>query len=157
MLLKQYKKSIQVELQERCAEIIELIDQYLLPKSSLKPKESGHKSEEPEGDEMDPENKVYFLKMKGDYYRYICEYTTGTQNENAKKKAQGAYEMAVLVADEHLEPTNAIKLGLYLNYSVFWYEILSNRTKACEMAKVAFDGAVKEIQQEDEDKFKDSL
>lgn len=36
-----------------------LLDKYLIPKAS------------------NPESKVFYLKMKGDYYRYLAEVATG--------------------------------------------------------------------------------
>ena len=44
-----------------------------------------------------------------------------------------------------LAPTNPIRLGLALNFSVFHYEIQKKPAEACEMAKAAFDGAISEL------------
>jgi len=55
-----------------------------------------------------------------------------------------------------LAPTHPIRLGLALNFSVFYYEIKSDPTKACELAKQAFDDAIAELDQLKEDSYKDS-
>lgn len=39
------------------------------------------------------------------------------------------------IAYADLPPTHPIRLGLALNYSVFYYEILNQSDKACGMAK----------------------
>ena len=46
-----------------------------------------------------------------------------------------AYEDANEVAIEKMAPTHPIRLGLALNFSVFYYEIKNHPTKACELAK----------------------
>ena len=49
--------------------------------------------------------------------------------------SENAYKEAVEIAHEKLHPTNPIRLGLALNYSVFFYEIQNDSKKACEVAK----------------------
>jgi len=54
--LKNYKTKIEEELSGYCNDILKLIDEFLVPKAS------------------DSESKIFYLKMKGDYFRYISEY-----------------------------------------------------------------------------------
>lgn len=49
--------------------------------------------------------------------------------------SEKAYEEAMRVAQEEMQPTHPIRLGLALNYSVFFYEILNAPDKACNLAK----------------------
>ena len=82
------------------------------------------------------------------------------QGEDVKNavvdKANEAYDEAVKVSGDHLSPTNPIRLGLALNYSVFYYEIQNNPTKACHLAKQAFDEAIAQLDSLPEDSYKDS-
>ena len=73
--------------------------------------------------------------MKGDYYRYIGEYTKGEGNKKVADAALEAYDEATELAEKDLLTTNPIRLGLALNFSVFYYEIMNKPSKACEMAK----------------------
>lgn len=61
--------------------------------------------------------------MKGDYYRYIAEYAAGDQKSLAAQHALKSYEAAHVLAQESLTSTHPIRLGLALNFSVFYYEI----------------------------------
>jgi len=47
-------------------------------------------------------------------------------------------------------------LGLALNYSVCFYEILKDKQKACDLAKSAFDQAIAKLDKLDEANYKDS-
>ena len=53
-----------------------------------------------------------------------------------------AYKAATEVAQTELPPTHPIRLGLALNFSVFYYEILNSPDQACHLAKQAFDDAI---------------
>ena len=55
-----------------------------------------------------------------------------------------------------LKSTHPIRLGLALNYSVFYYEILSQPDLACKLAKSAFDAAIQELETLDEEEYRDS-
>ena len=50
----------------------------------------------------------------------------------------------------------AIRLGLALNFSVFYYEILNSAERACRLAKAAFDDAIAELDTLSEESYKDS-
>merc|ERR1711907_215976 len=55
-----------------------------------------------------------------------------------------------------LPPTDPIRLGLALNYSVFHYEIQNAPEEACALAKKAFDDAIAELDTLSEESYKDS-
>lgn len=140
-LAKVYRMDIEKELEERCKEVLTLIDDYLL-KTVV--------------DTDNPtEAKVFYLKMKGDYYRYLVEVTSGEKRDDLAKKAHDAYTFATEDAKE-LPSTHPIKLGLALNFSVFHYEIMNDSKLACDLAKKAFDDAIAELDHLKEDSYKDS-
>lgn len=47
-------------------------------------------------------------------------------------------------------------MGLALNYSVFYYEILASPDIACKLAKQAFDNAIADLDGLCEDEYRDS-
>merc|ERR1712062_439611 len=69
---------------------------------------------------------------------------------------QKAYKEAFEIAKGKMQPTHPIRLGLALNFSVFYYEILNSPDEACQLAKQAFDDAIAELDTLNEDSYKDS-
>ena len=51
--------------------------------------------------------------------------------EDSRKSYQEAYD----IAKSKMQPTHPIRLGLALNFSVFYYEILNSPDRACHLAK----------------------
>merc|ERR1712187_569675 len=135
---KEYCTKVESELQKICDTILALLDGNLINKA-----DSG-------------ESKVFYQKMKADYYRYIAEFTDGDKKSKAAESARLAYEDAKNVAEKDLAVTHPIRLGLALNYSVFQYEVLSNPDEACKMARTAFEDAIAELDNVSEDSYKDS-
>ena len=114
-----YKKRIEEELYRNCDEIIGLIRTEVLSKA------------------CDDEARAFFLKMIGDYCRYIAESAKGDRLERTKSDALQAYDEAGKVAEKSLNACNSIRLGLALNFSVFHYEVMQNVKKACELGDKA--------------------
>jgi 14-3-3 protein epsilon len=137
-LLRAYKAKVEGELNNYCNAILSLIDSQLLPKAE------------------NAEGNVFYNKMKGDYYRYISEYTTKEAHDKAGENAGSAYKAATEKAEKELKSTHPIRLGLALNYSVFHYEVKNDPSKACQLAKQAFDDAIADIDQIEEDQYKDA-
>merc|ERR1712060_50265 len=96
--------------------------------------------EKKEKDEIQ-ECQVFYLKMIGDYYRYLTE---AFPTDEYKEKCSKFYEDAMQIA-EALEATHPTRLGLALNYSVCHYEILEQPKQACDLAKKAFDEAIEKL------------
>jgi len=69
--------------------------------------------------------------------------------------AQDSYRHASDAA-ENLKTTHPIRLGLALNYSVFYYEILNSPDLACKLAKTAFDNAISDLEHLEEEEYRDS-
>lgn len=144
-LLKEYKAKIEKELDSICNEIIGFLDSKLIP--SVKASQGDPK--------VLAQSEVFYLKMKGDYFRYISEYA-GDKNKAAADKAFEAYSKANEIAVKSLDTTNPIRLGLALNFSVFYYEVRNDPKQACTLAKSSFDEAIAHIEQIDEENYKDS-
>merc|ERR1712243_287768 len=102
------------------------------------------------------ESKVFYLKMKGDYYRYLAEVAIADAKTAVVEDSQKAYQDAFDISKSAMQPTHPIRLGLALNFSVFYYEIMNSPDRACQLAKQAFDDAIAELDTLNEDSYKDS-
>ncbi|XP_041005832.1 14-3-3-like protein GF14 kappa [Juglans microcarpa x Juglans regia] len=138
VLVKDYRSKVESELSTVCAGILRLLDSHLVPSAST------------------GESKVFYLKMKGDYHRYMAEFKVGDERKTAAEETMLAYKAAQDIALADLAPTHPIRLGLALNFSVFYYEILNSSEKACGMAKQAFEEAIAELDTLGEESYKDS-
>lgn len=145
-LMAEYRAGIEKELNDLCDEILKLIDDFLLQNLPMGKTD----------DKKPHEAEVFYYKMKGDYLRYLVEVTVGERRDELSKRAGEAYDKATSVAEAELKMTHPIRLGLALNYSVFHYEIMGKAEDACRLAKKAFDGAITELDQLQEDSYKDS-
>ncbi|XP_019742746.1 14-3-3 protein zeta [Hippocampus comes] len=137
-LVKEYREKVECELQDICNNVLSLLDEYLIKNSKQQ------------------ESKVFYLKMKGDYYRYLAEVACGDAKKSIIENSQQAYQEAFDISKTDMDPTHPIRLGLALNFSVFYYEILNSPEKACELAKKAFDEAIAQLDQLNEESYKDS-
>uniref|UniRef100_A0A4W6FDY5 Tyrosine 3-monooxygenase/tryptophan 5-monooxygenase activation protein, theta polypeptide b n=1 Tax=Lates calcarifer TaxID=8187 RepID=A0A4W6FDY5_LATCA len=131
-------KEVEKELQDICNNVLKLLDNYLI------------------GNSKNAESQVFYLKMKGDYYRYLAEVASGDNKTKTIENSQQAYQEAFDISKTEMDPTHPIRLGLALNFSVFYYEILNSPEKACELAKKAFDDAIAELDHLSEESYKDS-
>jgi 14-3-3 protein epsilon len=100
--------------------------------------------------------QVFYFKMKGDYHRYLAEFQVGDKRRESSDAALSAYKCATDIAEHDLPPTHPIRLGLALNFSVFFYEIYNSPDRACALAKKAFDDAIAELDTLSEESYKDS-
>ncbi|KAG9138517.1 hypothetical protein Leryth_012798 [Lithospermum erythrorhizon] len=117
---------------------------------------------------VEADAEVFYLKMKGDYNRYLAEFKDGSEKDVAAEKTMMCYKAAQNmllisivvpykeIAEAELNPTNSTRLGLALNFAVFYYEIMSSPDQACTLGKQAFDDAIKELDSLGEDGYKES-
>jgi len=133
--IKLYKKQVEGELHVICKDVLDLLNNILAKNVT-----------------EENESRVFYLKMTGDYYRYLAEFAPDQQygTEAAKK-----YQQAMDIAKNKLQPTHPIRLGLALNYSVCHFEILKDKAQAIELAKTAFDQAISKLDKIDEAAYKD--
>ncbi|KAM7275321.1 hypothetical protein ACFE04_017187 [Oxalis oulophora] len=138
VLAKGYRSKVEEELTTVCGGILKLLDSHLIPCA------------------VPSESKVFYLKMKGDYHRYLAEFKVGDDRKLSAEETMLSYKAAQDIALTDLASTHPIRLGLALNFSVFYYEILNSSEKACSMAKQAFEEAISELDTLGEESYKDS-
>jgi len=167
-----YKAKVEEELHNTCKEILGFLDK--LADANAKTLEGMGVGKAPTNEDetkalqasMDKdkalspviESQVFFLKMKGDYYRYLCEALMASgvaKDEKYDAKCEEEYG-AAQAWGEGLPPTHPTRLGLALNFSVCYYEILDKKSKATELAKAAFDKAIDKLDSLNDVSYKDS-
>lgn len=110
-------------MNELCDEVISLLDNYLLFKV---------------GDLV--EFKIFYFKMKGDYFWYKVEIVSGKEFEvNLVVKFEEVYKLVYDIVKESLNLINFIRLGLVFNFLVYYYEIKKEFNIVCELVKIVFD------------------
>uniref|UniRef100_A0A3Q3XJI5 14-3-3 domain-containing protein n=1 Tax=Mola mola TaxID=94237 RepID=A0A3Q3XJI5_MOLML len=136
--IKAYKEAIEKELKDICKDVLDLLSTYLIPNAK------------------EPDSKVFYLKMKGDYFRYLAEVAKNEEKQSIISDSKDAYQNAFDISKDEMPATHPIRLGLALNYSVFYYEIANSPEKACKLAKSAFDDAIGMLDSLNAESYKDS-
>mmetsp|Transcript_4788 Transcript_4788/g.5536 ORF Transcript_4788/g.5536 Transcript_4788/m.5536 type:complete len:274 (+) Transcript_4788:103-924(+) len=154
-LLTEYRIDVVKDLVNTCLQIVQLVSEILLPTAK------------------ETEAKVFYGKIAGDFSLYVAKVPraswkgvnvsefnvdsgiiTATQlKEYAVKKTENFYTMAHAEAQTQLSPTHPVRLGLELNMSIFYYEMKRDIDLAIEFAKDAFDDAIAELDEEDQDQL----
>lgn len=141
-IMAEYRVMVEKELRITCEDVLDLLEKILIKNCEDNVSSKG-----------DYDALVFYLKMAGDYYRYLAE---SVPNQGNELKAADFYKKAWEHAQSNLSPTHPIRLGLALNYSVCHYEILKDKKAACSLAKSAFDEAISKLDKLDEADYKDS-
>ncbi|KAI0326661.1 14-3-3-like protein [Cubamyces sp. BRFM 1775] len=123
-LMRLQKEFIEKDIDALCRDVVDLLENTLMPAAN------------------DGEEKVFYSKMRGDYYRYLAELTRLNSKEELAKTSLDAYKFAYKHALVTLPPTHPTRLGLALNFAVYYHDILRSPERACHLAKHAFDEAV---------------
>jgi hypothetical protein len=123
-LIDVYKNQIHDEISIFCREVLTLLEVLISIHTDL------------------DETRVVYFKMKGDYYRYLAESKPSADTE---QKAESAYLTAYNLALSISNPLSNVRLGVALNYSVYFYDILNDREKAIELSTAAHNMAIETI------------
>ncbi|KAK6993136.1 14-3-3 protein [Favolaschia claudopus] len=125
-LVSRCREKIEHELIHGCEEILELLTRQLIPAA------------------ISSEAQVFYLKMRGDYYRYLAEFLdVDRQGQNLAQRSLDAYTSAMTIATDHLSPASPVRLGLALNFAVYYKEIANSRSSACNIASQAVEDAMR--------------
>lgn len=114
------KQKIENEIDEVCFDVLELVQELLLTVTST-------------------EYRIYLLKFKGDYTRYRCEMRKGQELNALIDITHECYMTATALANKCLPSVNQTRLGLALNFSVFFFEIVRDKARACSLARDAYE------------------
>jgi len=135
---KEFCTKVEDELQQLCNAALALLDDHLI------------------GSTADAADKVFYLKMKADYFRYIAEFSDAEQKIEAAENARKMYAEAQIVAEMDLLVTHPIRLGLALNFSVFLFDVLQNKDEACNTARSAFEHAIGGLDKAEDGSYKET-
>jgi len=164
-----YRKVVEKELEDKCTEVLTLLENNLVLSTVPKIEESDDDKAIDEKTFV-IETQVFYLKMCGDYYRYLAEFVEQVSKDtntvvdevatdgkkDYKQNAIDKYEAALALAKISLKPTHPTRLGLALNASVCYFEIFKQPKKACDLAKNAFDLAIQKLDSLSDSTYKDS-
>lgn len=124
--IREYREKLEKELVEYCESVVDFIKKNLLPVST------------------NTESKIFYLKLMGDYYRYIAENLEDRKKKFYAEKSLHHYSEAKDIMNELLS-TNHVRLSLILNMSVLYYEVLNNQVTGLQIARSELDLIKQEI------------
>ncbi|KIK36442.1 hypothetical protein CY34DRAFT_779154 [Suillus luteus UH-Slu-Lm8-n1] len=123
-LIRRQRVRIEKELTDACKDIVKLLNDSLLATAKV------------------GEETVFYYKLKGDYYRYLAEFAQQQERSRCSDSSLAAYKFAYKHALAMLGPTHPTRLGLALNFAVYYHDVRKSPEKACHLGKHAFDEAV---------------
>lgn len=137
--LKIFEQKLKAELEELCLDLIKLVDEKILNRPSI-----------------DAEDRVFYEKMKGDFYRYICENRPRSEVDDYVNKAKQCYDNGLEISKAELSASNPTYLGLVLNYTVFLYDIMEMKEEAIELSKKTYTETADLIDTMDDTSYSES-
>merc|ERR1740128_125552 len=100
-MARQYREKVETELRDICNDVLALLDKYLIANAT------------------NPESKVFYLKMKGDYFRYLAEVAIGDTKDQVVGNSQKAYQDAFDICKSEMQPTPPIRQLLRDNLTLW--------------------------------------
>lgn len=139
---RDYRVHVDDEQRALCAEVLSIIDNW---------RQSDRAAN------TDPATSVFYLKLIADYKRYAAEVTNNPDDRaSVVAESRAAYEQADTLSRRVLQHIDPVRLGLMLNYSVFLYQVCNQRQQGHDLAKLAFDEAVAQIDSIEDHMYDDS-
>ena len=129
--IQEIKNHIEKEIKKIVDNVHNIIDKYLIPNCE------------------DNESKIFYMRLKADHYRYLCELS---KEKEFIEKAEKIYKEAYNIAIKELPHINNERIGLCLNLALFYYEIKGDKNEGYKIAKNCFEESMKYL--EDFQKFK---
>lgn len=119
--IKRIRTELITELNSTCNELINLIEQTLLPNNTS------------------TQHQLFLKKLEADYYRYICENNDNNEQNILVQKAKDCYNEAMKISKESLQQSDPQAIELALNYSVFLYDVLGKKEEAIQFAQNTYN------------------
>ncbi|KAL4432754.1 hypothetical protein ABPG74_011575 [Tetrahymena malaccensis] len=116
-----------------------LLMYHMREQSYLQDDDSNHSSNQDEEDENEQALSNFEFK----------------EFEEVNEEALFAYSEAEKLAKSELALSNPLRLALYLNMSVYFFEIQDKVKQAIQIANEAFQGAINNIESENEENYRD--
>ena len=135
-IIDQYREILLNEYEAKYLNMIELINTYLIS-----------------NDDDDDEFKSHYSRMRSDLYTFLLEIRPTSEEYGKELEKYIKYALKVAESLSVLHPT---RLGLILNSSVQYYEILKQHRVAYDMARDAFDAAYDKLDTLSGPNYKDS-
>ena len=136
--IQEYRRTLESDLTQSCQKIIYILDSLLIKKAE------------------NNEAKIFYKKLKGDFNRYIAEYAKDELREKVMKDGLTGYQEAKNLSKD-MPILNEILLGLALNMSLFYYEVVNERKNAIKVAEECIQKVDKELPSFDKDKEENKL
>lgn len=133
---REYIAKIQNEIKDKCHEFLTLIDKVQMNET---------------------DEKVMNLLVKGDFNKNLVEVSTGAERDKYVKQSQDLYQQASDLSKSEMTPTKPLRLNIALHFSNFYYNILNNRTKACQIVKEAVKEAKPELANLNDDDLEEAI
>merc|ERR1712098_123540 len=109
-MAKEYREKVENELRDICNDVLGLLDKFLIPKAS------------------NAESKVFYLKMKGDYYRYLAEVATGDARKEVVDDSQKACQLAKQAFDDAIAELDTLNEDSYKDSTLIMQLLRDNLT-----------------------------
>ena len=134
--IQEIKNHIEKEIRTIVENVQNLIDKYLINNCE------------------DNESKVFYMRLKADHYRYLCEIS---KDKDLLEKAEKKYKEAYNKAMKDLPYINSERIGLCLNFALFNYEVKGDKKEGYRIAKNCFEESMKYLEELEKFKSKDAL
>jgi 14-3-3 protein epsilon len=172
--IRDYRQKIETELEKVCQDVLNVLDDSLIPKAEsgeskvfyhkmyvLSASSALEKANNSTGRVITTVTLPSLLLVRSarslrPLHTRLTRYDAINIHLEINKQTNATVQTATDVAQTELTPTHPIRLGLALNFSVFYYEILNSPDRACHLAKQAFDDAIAELDSLSEESYRDS-
>lgn len=111
------KKDAFERLKKYTSDAIGMIDTQLLPKA------------------IDDRARVFFLRKRGDFYRYLADASFGNGRDEHMAKASESYQQSLDLASASLQKTDPVLLATVVNFCVFKDAFLNEKAEAEALAR----------------------